>query len=129
MNQEEKQKKDHDLIRTESDFSPLNKQRKKTDSHLILDLTGLNVVSLLLDVDLVVDHNVEISRVDAVGLAVERTFDLLAFGDGDRVGGVEHGLLPVGVLKENRNQPLAFREETEKGGEMDEPWREVRWRT
>lgn len=62
------------------------------DIHLVLN-RGLLSLSTLNTFALVVDDDVEVSRVALVGSAVEGTLDDLALGDGHGFGRVKDGLL------------------------------------
>lgn len=59
---------------------------------------SISGATLLLGVELVVNRNVQISPVAVVGTAGKLACHLLAGLDGEHIGEVEDGLLPVGVL-------------------------------
>lgn len=69
-----------------------SEKNERVYSHLVLDL-GQRCVGGGSSLELVLNHDVEISVVDLVGSAIEGSGDDLTLGDGEGFGSVEDGLL------------------------------------
>ena len=96
-------------------------------SHLVLDL-GQRCVGSGSSLELVLDHDVEVSVVDLVGSAIEGSGDDLTLGDGEGFGGVKDGLLESSEEEGEKGQLGCSSERMRREREREKLRRTFQWR-